>query len=96
SFIDGVAEGPHESALARAVIKLASTLHLDAVAEGVSNRRQLASLRRLRCRYAQGFYFARPQPLSAINTLLARGGMVTEPLDGVGEGLLVPAGDPTD
>jgi len=93
SFIDGVAEGPHESALARAVIKLASTLHLDAVAEGVSNRRQLASLRRLRCRYAQGFYFARPQPLDTINALLAGGRTVDPSLEGVGEGLLVPTGE---
>ncbi len=70
SFIDGVADGPHESALARAVIKLAATLNLDAVAEGVSTRKQLASLRRLRCRFAQGYYFARPQPPHALNGLL--------------------------
>ncbi len=70
SFIDGVADGPHESALARAVIKLAATLNLDAVAEGVSTRKQLASLRRLRCRFAQGYYFARPQPPQALNGLL--------------------------
>ncbi|MDQ4096941.1 MAG: EAL domain-containing protein [Actinomycetota bacterium] len=71
SFIDGVADGPHESALARAVIKLAATLNLDAVAEGVSNRKQLATLRRLRCRFAQGYYFSRPQPPDAIAALLA-------------------------
>ena len=72
SFIDGVAEGPHESALARAVIKLAATLKMDAVAEGVSSRRQVATLRRLRCRFAQGYYFARPQPPGSIDDLLAR------------------------
>ncbi|MGH9189845.1 MAG: putative bifunctional diguanylate cyclase/phosphodiesterase [Acidimicrobiales bacterium] len=72
SFIDGVAEGPHESALARAVIKLASNLGLDAVAEGVSSRRQLAQLRRLRCPYGQGYLFSRPQPADAFSDLLAR------------------------
>jgi EAL domain-containing protein (putative c-di-GMP-specific phosphodiesterase class I) len=72
SFIDGIAEGPHESALARAVIKLAATLRLDAVAEGVTSRRQLATLRRLRCRFAQGYYFARPQPVEGIDAILAR------------------------
>jgi diguanylate cyclase (GGDEF)-like protein/PAS domain S-box-containing protein len=70
SFIDGVADGPHESALARAVIKLAATLNLDAVAEGVSNRKQLNTLRRLRCRYAQGFYFSRPRPAHGVAVLL--------------------------
>jgi diguanylate cyclase (GGDEF)-like protein/PAS domain S-box-containing protein len=89
SFIDGVAEGPHESALARAVIKLAATLHLDAVAEGVSTRKQLATLRRLRCRYAQGYYFARPQPASAIADLLARPSVEEEgPGNGAGAGVL--------
>jgi diguanylate cyclase (GGDEF)-like protein/PAS domain S-box-containing protein len=75
SFIDGVAEGPHESALARAVVKLASTLRLEAVAEGISTRKQLLQLRRLRCPYGQGFFFARPQPPSAIPRLLDLGGL---------------------
>jgi len=72
TFIDGVAEGPHESALARAVIKLASTLKLEAVAEGVSSRSQVASLRRLRCPYGQGYWFSRPVPAEAVPDLLAR------------------------
>jgi diguanylate cyclase (GGDEF)-like protein len=70
SFIDGVAKGPHESALARAVVKLARTLGLDAVAEGVTDRRQLAELRRLRCPYGQGYFFSRPQPPEVVAELL--------------------------
>jgi diguanylate cyclase (GGDEF)-like protein/PAS domain S-box-containing protein len=73
SFIDGVALGPHESALARAVVKLARTLGLDAVAEGISDRRQLAELRRLRCPYGQGYYFSRPQTVEVIEELLEIG-----------------------
>ncbi|MDQ2826456.1 MAG: EAL domain-containing protein, partial [Actinomycetota bacterium] len=73
SFIDGVAEGPHESALARAVVKLASTLRLEAVAEGISSRKQLVQLRRLRCPYGQGFFFSRPQPTSALPRILQLG-----------------------
>jgi len=75
SFIDGVAEGPHESALARAVVKLASTLRLEAVAEGISTRKQLHQLRRLRCPYGQGFFFSRPQPPSALPRLLELGAL---------------------
>lgn len=71
SFIDGIALGPHESALARAVIKLASTLGLDAVAEGVSDHRQLVQLRRLHCPYGQGFWYSRPQPAAACEALLS-------------------------
>ena len=73
SFIDGVAEGPHESALARAVVKLASTLRLEAVAEGISSRKQLLQLRRLRCPYGQGYYFSRPLPPAALPRLLELG-----------------------
>jgi len=75
SFIDGVAEGPHESALARAVVKLASTLRLEAVAEGISTRKQLLQLRRLRCPFGQGYYFSRPQPPAAIPGLLELGAL---------------------
>jgi len=75
SFIDGVAEGPHESALARAVVKLASTLRLEAVAEGISSRKQLLQLRRLRCPYGQGFFFSRPQPPAVIPRLLDLGAL---------------------
>ncbi|MDP8937965.1 MAG: EAL domain-containing protein [Actinomycetota bacterium] len=78
TFIDGVAQGPHESALARAVIKLASTLKLEAVAEGVSTAEQVQALRRLRCPYGQGFHFARPQPAEAVPGLLASGPLGTE------------------
>jgi len=88
TFIDGVAAGPHESALARAVIKLASTLKLEAVAEGVSQAEQVGVLRRLRCPYGQGFYFARPQPAEAVPDLLARGALGADE----GEGDPVPAG----
>jgi diguanylate cyclase len=84
SFIDGVAEGPHESALARAVIKLAATLHLDAVAEGVTTRRQVATLRRLRCRFAQGYHFARPQPVADLDALLAHQAVDLELSDATG------------
>jgi EAL domain-containing protein (putative c-di-GMP-specific phosphodiesterase class I) len=55
------------------VVKLASTLRLEAVAEGISNRQQLLQLRRLRCPYGQGFFFSRPQPTAAIPGLLDLG-----------------------
>ncbi|HEX7277367.1 MAG TPA: EAL domain-containing protein, partial [Acidimicrobiales bacterium] len=82
SFIDGVAKGPHESALARAVVKLARTLGLDAVAEGVTDRRQLAELRRLRCPYGQGYFFSRPQPPEVVGELLE---LTSLPAEGEGQ-----------
>jgi EAL domain-containing protein (putative c-di-GMP-specific phosphodiesterase class I) len=70
SFIDGVTLGPHESALARAVVKLTKTLGLTAVAEGIEQEEQLVRLRRLGCQYGQGFYLGRPEPPEVIDELL--------------------------
>jgi EAL domain-containing protein (putative c-di-GMP-specific phosphodiesterase class I) len=62
SFVDGVAGGPEESAVARAIIALAGTLHLDTVAEGVEQAEQAAALAELGCHLAQGYHFSRPVP----------------------------------
>lgn len=42
------------------VISLANWLDLQAVAEGVEKKDQLASLRNMGCRFVQGFYFSKP------------------------------------
>jgi EAL domain-containing protein (putative c-di-GMP-specific phosphodiesterase class I) len=62
SFVDGVAGGAEESAVARAIIALAGTLHLDTVAEGVEHAEQAAALAGLGCHLAQGYHFSRPVP----------------------------------
>ena len=71
SFIDSVALGPEDSALPRAVLKLAQTLDLKVVAEGVEDAAQLAELRRLRCPSAQGYLFSRPVDGPAFESLVA-------------------------
>jgi diguanylate cyclase (GGDEF)-like protein/PAS domain S-box-containing protein len=60
SFIDFLDEDGDESAIVTAIVTLAHTLGLVAVAEGVETAAQLAALRRLRCDRAQGFHMARP------------------------------------
>ncbi len=57
-FVDGVTGDAHESALARAVVKLAATLGLAAVAEGIETQAQLDALRSLGCEYGQGLWLA--------------------------------------
>src|SRR6266540_2512141 len=46
-FIDGLLEGPRDSALARAIIELSTTLQLYVVAEGIEQRGQWDELRQL-------------------------------------------------
>ncbi|HLN16110.1 MAG TPA: EAL domain-containing protein [Acidimicrobiales bacterium] len=59
SFVDEL-DGDQGTEIVAAVINLAHALGLSVVAEGVQNKEQLATLRALRCDYAQGFLFSRP------------------------------------
>ncbi|HTE70300.1 MAG TPA: EAL domain-containing protein [Actinomycetes bacterium] len=72
SFVDGVAGGPEESAVARAILALAATLHLDTVAEGVEQPEQAAALAELGCHLAQGFHFSRPIPAADMARLIVQ------------------------
>ena len=71
SFIDGIAKGVEESALARAIVQIGETLCLRTVAEGIESEEQAAELRSLGCGEGQGFFFARPLDSDAVESLLA-------------------------
>jgi diguanylate cyclase (GGDEF)-like protein/PAS domain S-box-containing protein len=71
AFVDGLGTDPHYSALVAAIVAMADALGLEVTAEGVENQDQLAMLKRLQCRRAQGFYLARPMPADAISRLVA-------------------------
>jgi multiple sugar transport system substrate-binding protein len=62
SFVDGIASGPNELALVRAIVRLAHSLKMTTVAEGVELEGQAKRLARMGCDHAQGFHFARPMP----------------------------------
>ena len=74
SFVAGLGHangnGAEDVAIVTAVISLAHTLGLTAIAEGVETSEQLDELRDMECDMAQGFYFARPRPALAIGELL--------------------------
>ncbi len=70
SFVSGLGEDDSDSAIVAAVINLAHTLGLEAVAEGVETPEQLQALRDLGCDQAQGFYMARPLPDDQLSALL--------------------------
>ena len=72
SFTEGVAEGPEESALARAVIKLADTLGMKSIAEGVETQAQVEQLAGFGCRVGQGFLFSPAVPPQELEALLGR------------------------
>jgi diguanylate cyclase (GGDEF)-like protein/PAS domain S-box-containing protein len=60
SFVVGVTSGPEQSAVARAVVRLARTFNLQTVAEGIERREQAAELLAIGADMGQGYLFARP------------------------------------
>jgi diguanylate cyclase (GGDEF)-like protein/PAS domain S-box-containing protein len=72
SFVDGLDRGPEDSALARAIVRLAQALRLEVVAEGVEREEQVTALRDIGCQMAQGFLFARPLDEPTMTAVLER------------------------
>src|ERR1700680_3299633 len=59
SFISGDGEGSDGMEIARTIMPMAKTLRLDVVAEGVETIEQVGLLKRLQCKYAQGYFFSK-------------------------------------
>ena len=70
AFIRNITCSPDDAAIALAIIRMAHSLKLEVVAEGVETAAQLSYLRRNRCDQIQGFYFSPPQPVAALEQLL--------------------------
>jgi EAL domain-containing protein (putative c-di-GMP-specific phosphodiesterase class I) len=83
SFVDGVARGGHDAALARTIVALAEMLGLRTVAEGVEHEAQRDALGALGCALGQGYLFARPLAADAMRAYVAervgRGGVRRPP-----------------
>jgi diguanylate cyclase (GGDEF)-like protein/PAS domain S-box-containing protein len=60
SFISGAACGENGMEIARTIMPLAKNLRLDVVAEGVETAEQVQELKRLDCKFAQGYFFSKP------------------------------------
>jgi diguanylate cyclase (GGDEF)-like protein/PAS domain S-box-containing protein len=72
AFVEGLGTDPQRTALVAAIVAMAAAIGLEVTAEGVETPDQLASLRRLRCARAQGFYLARPMPADELRHLVAQ------------------------
>ena len=71
SFVDGLGDSPVDREIVLAVIRLASAVGMQTVAEGVETVAQLDELRSLGCTMVQGFLLARPLPGSELDSALA-------------------------
>ena len=69
AFVDDVIE---DSALAETIVRLGTTMELQTVAEGIEEAGQVDALRAFGCQFGQGFYLARPLPISGVSDFLAQ------------------------
>src|SRR5258707_7946797 len=60
SFVDGVDQGAEEAAFSKAVLKIAESMGLRCVAEGVERQEQATELRAAGCEMTQGYLFSKP------------------------------------
>jgi EAL domain-containing protein (putative c-di-GMP-specific phosphodiesterase class I) len=79
TFVDDVtAGGSPGAALVRAIVELAGTFNLQTVAEGIEDGEQLDRLRSFGCGSGQGYLFARPLGIDAMESLLRGGSRVRD------------------
>ncbi len=60
SFVQGLAPGSNDIAIAKTIIALGYSLGLEVVAEGVETFEHAAALHALRCDHGQGYFYSRP------------------------------------
>ena len=72
SFIREISTRADVMAVVHATLTLIANLGRETVAEGVEDEAQVSALQSLGCRYAQGYYFAKPQTRAQLGHALAR------------------------
>ena len=66
SFVEKLGEREGARATVRAIIELATSYKMTALAEGVETESQLRALVELGCEHAQGYLFGKPRPIYEI------------------------------
>ncbi|HSP74595.1 MAG TPA: EAL domain-containing protein [Cryobacterium sp.] len=62
TFIRDVESSDHDRAIVEGILRLADSLNLDVVAEGIETPSQRDLLQGMGCRYGQGYLFSKPAP----------------------------------
>ncbi|MFH7027742.1 MAG: EAL domain-containing protein [Heteroscytonema crispum UTEX LB 1556] len=71
SFVKRMQENQENMGLVPAMIGIANSMGMNAIAEGVETKEQLAQLKHLNCDYAQGYLFSKPIKQELVLDLLA-------------------------
>jgi diguanylate cyclase (GGDEF)-like protein/PAS domain S-box-containing protein len=77
SFVQDIPDDQDSVAIVRTIIAMAKNLRLSLIAEGVETEQQRDLLRAEGCEEAQGDYFSRPIPASAMDAFIAKFGIAS-------------------
>jgi EAL domain-containing protein (putative c-di-GMP-specific phosphodiesterase class I) len=69
-FVVGLPDGELDAVFVEAIVRLATSLGLDVVAEGIESAAQCQAVAALGCTHAQGFYFGEPLAGLGVSTYL--------------------------
>jgi diguanylate cyclase (GGDEF)-like protein len=72
SFVGRIGEAAENIEIVRTIVSLAENLGMEVVAEGVETLSQLTQLRKLNCRYGQGYLFSRPVDPESVTSWISR------------------------
>jgi diguanylate cyclase (GGDEF)-like protein len=72
SFVGRIGEAAENIEIVRTIISLAENMGMEVVAEGVETLSQLTQLRKLNCRYGQGYLFSRPVDAASVTSWISR------------------------
>jgi diguanylate cyclase (GGDEF)-like protein/PAS domain S-box-containing protein len=70
SFVDDLGRSEESGTLAETIVKLGRNLHLQTVAEGIEEQRQLDVLRSFGCHFGQGYFLDRPLTPSQVDAMI--------------------------
>jgi len=70
SFVLNMFHNKKDIQIIKSILYLASLLNMDVIAEGVEEKEHYEKLKELGCHYFQGYYFAKPQDITAVNSIL--------------------------
>jgi diguanylate cyclase (GGDEF)-like protein len=76
SFINGLDADERNSAIVAAVVMMATTLGLIAIAEGVETEAQVMQAQALGCDVSQGYFFTAPEPAEVIGERLGGNALI--------------------
>ncbi|MDQ6738710.1 MAG: bifunctional diguanylate cyclase/phosphodiesterase, partial [Gemmatimonadota bacterium] len=68
AFVEGIARGGADGALARTILALGEMMHVRTLAEGIETQEQCDALAALGCKFGQGFLFSHPMPSDQVAT----------------------------